>query len=94
LFDAVYIIYNGALRGAGDTLIPALFTGIMCWGITVFGSRWVAHTWPGLGPIGPWISASAYGMILGAFIFTRFIRGKWKRIDLSSTGVSPVAAKS
>jgi MATE family multidrug resistance protein len=90
LFDAMYIIYNGALRGAGDTLVPALFTGTMCWGMTVFGARWVAHTWPGLGPIGPWISASCYGMILGAFIVTRFVRGGWKKINLSGTGVSPV----
>jgi MATE family multidrug resistance protein len=83
LFDAVYIIYNGALRGAGDTLVPALFTGIMCWSITVFGSRWVATTWPQMGPIGPWISASCYGMILGTFILLRFKRGRWKRIELS-----------
>jgi MATE family multidrug resistance protein len=94
LFDAVYIIFNGALRGAGDTLVPALFTGISCWGITVFGARWVASTWPALGPIGSWISASAYGMILGAFIVTRFVRGGWKKIDLSGMGVPPMQKES
>jgi MATE family multidrug resistance protein len=83
LFDAVYIIYNGALRGAGDTLVPAMVTGGLCWSITVFGGRYIATHWPQLGPVGPWISASAYGMILGTFIVTRFIRGRWKRIDLA-----------
>jgi MATE family multidrug resistance protein len=82
LFDAVYIIYNGALRGAGDTLVPAIVTGTLCWTITVFVSHWIATTWPQLGPIGPWISASAYGMILGTFIVTRFAQGRWKNIEV------------
>ena len=34
-FDAMYIVYNGALRGAGDTFVPAVMTGVLCWGITV-----------------------------------------------------------
>jgi Na+-driven multidrug efflux pump len=47
-FDTVYIVYNGALRGAGDTFIPAVATSVLCWGITVFAARWTAvhfHTW-------------------------------------------------
>ncbi len=80
LCDALYIIYNGALRGAGDTLVPALFTGVMCWAMTVVLARWVADTWPQWGPVGPWISATAYGMILGTFMVTRFLRGRWKTI--------------
>jgi multidrug resistance protein, MATE family len=84
LFDAVYIIYNGALRGAGDTLIPAIVLGTLCWSITVFGGRCIATHWPQLGPIGPWISASCYGMILSTFIVTRFARGRWKEIDLTT----------
>ena len=84
LFDATYLIYNGALRGAGDTLVPAIVTGTLCWVITVFISRMIAVTWPQWGPIGPWISASAYGMIVGVFIVTRFARGRWKRIELSA----------
>jgi MATE family multidrug resistance protein len=85
LFDAVYIVYNGALRGAGDTLVPALVTGSLCWAITVFAARGIATHWPQLGPIGPWISASCYGMILGTFIVFRFLRGRWKQIDLAGS---------
>jgi Na+-driven multidrug efflux pump len=80
----MYIIYNGALRGAGDTLVPAIFTGVMCWTMTVLGGYWIASVKPQWGPIGPWISATAYGMILGAFIVTRFARGKWKAIHLET----------
>lgn len=80
LFDAMYIIYNGALRGAGDTLVPALLTTVLCWTITVLGGRFVATARPQWGAIGPWIAATAYGMILGGFIVSRFLWGKWMRL--------------
>ncbi len=49
-FDAMYIIYNGALRGSGDTFIPAVATASLCWSLTVFGGYIIArrHTeWRG-----------------------------------------------
>jgi MATE family multidrug resistance protein len=88
LFDAMYIIYNGALRGAGDTLMPAIATAVLCWGMTIFGGYAIARTWPQLGPTGPWLAATAYGITLGAFIWLRFARGRWKSINLQS-GASP-----
>jgi MATE family multidrug resistance protein len=93
LFDAMYIIYNGALRGAGDTLAPAIATAVLCWGMTIFGGYAIARTWPQLGPTGPWLAATAYGITLGAFIWLRFARGKWKSINLNSTA-SPSATDS
>jgi MATE family multidrug resistance protein len=81
-FDAMYIVYNGALRGAGDTLVPAVMTGVLCWSITVFGGYAVARWWNTLGPAGPWITATAYGVILGLFMLARFRRGGWRSIRL------------
>jgi len=81
-FDAIYITYNGALRGAGDTLVPAIATAILNWGITVAGGYWVAATWPQFGPMGPWAIATLYGVILGVFIYVRFRRGAWRLIHL------------
>lgn len=81
-FDALYITYNGALRGAGDTLVPAIATGVLCWGITVFGGYGVARSFPEFGPVGPWTAATVYGVILGLFIYLRFRRGAWRRIHL------------
>jgi multidrug resistance protein, MATE family len=82
-FDAVYILYNGALRGAGDTLVPAIATGVLCWGITVFGGWFVASHYTRFGVAGPWTVATVYGIILGIFMFLRFQSGKWRRIKLS-----------
>ena len=53
LFDASYIVYNGALRGAGDTLVPAVVLGTLCWGITVvFAARADCRSPAGVGPGG------------------------------------------
>jgi MATE family multidrug resistance protein len=82
-FDALYIIYNGALRGAGDTFVPAVATGALCWGITVVGGYAVARTFPRWGVGGPWAAAMAYGIILGVWMATRFGRGRWKLIKLN-----------
>jgi multidrug resistance protein, MATE family len=90
LADALYVSYNGALRGAGDTFVPAIVTGILNWGMTVGLGFWVARRWPEYGATGPWAIATAYGMTLGIYIYVRFRRGKWKLIRLSgaSDGVN------
>jgi len=92
VFDAMYIIYNGALRGAGDTFVPALVTGTLCWGFTVFGAYAVARAAPQVGVVGPWTMAMTYGAILGLYLLSRFRRGRWKDIRLEPPAEPAVAA--
>lgn len=87
-FDAMYIVYNGALRGAGDTFVPAVATAILNWGITVGGGFLIAVKFPQWGIAGPWTIATGYGIILGLFIWLRFKRGKWRQIHLEDAGDS------
>jgi MATE family multidrug resistance protein len=82
LFDGLYIIYIGALRGAGDTFVPAVATATLCWVITVGGGYAVAHLFPQLGAVGPWLAAMVYGVILGLFLLARFHRGQWQAVHL------------
>ncbi|MCS7033499.1 MAG: hypothetical protein NZ561_05825, partial [Phycisphaerae bacterium] len=70
------------LRGAGDTLVPAVVLGVLVWTICVGGSVVVARTWPELGAIGPWAATTLYGVCLGVFLMVRFCLGGWKRIRL------------
>lgn len=79
-FDAMYIVYNGALRGAGDTFVPAMVTAALCWSMTVAGGYLIARSHPQWGAAGPWTIATSYGMILGVFMLLRFRRGSWKAI--------------
>ncbi len=80
--DAVYCTYAGALRGAGDTLVPAVATAVLNWSISV-GLGWLlVIVEPRWGAAGPWAMATVYGFTLSTFIYLRFRRGGWKRIRL------------
>jgi MATE family multidrug resistance protein len=94
LFDAFYIVFNGALRGAGDTLVPALAIGGFCWGITVFGGYAVARLFPAWGVAGPWSMEIIYGIVLGIFMWQRFARGRWRQIHLIAGHGTPAAASA
>lgn len=90
LFDAMYIIYIGALRGAGDTSVPAWVTASLCWVIVVGGGAGLTFYAPQFGPTGPWLAACAYGVTLGTFLVVRFTRGEWKSI-VTNTDERPAA---
>jgi len=83
LFDALGIVYVGALRGAGDTRWPMLVTLGVSWGLTVGAGAAMVHLFgAALGSIAPWIAASAYVVVLGVLVAWRFESGPWERIDL------------
>ena len=82
VFDAMYCVYNGALRGAGDTTVPAIAMGALCWVLLVFAGQFVATRHPAWGIHGPWSMATVYGISIGLFLMIRFSRGKWQSIHL------------
>ena len=82
LFDAVGIVYIGALRGAGDTFWPMLMTIVLSWGVTLGGGAAMVFAAPQWTSLGPWIAASLYVVALGAMVAWRFEGGAWRKIDL------------
>jgi MATE family multidrug resistance protein len=94
IFDAMYINYISALRGAGDTLVPAVVMGITCWTISVFGG-WVVAKWaPEWNPAGPWVMGCVYGAMVGIFMVARFRGGKWRGIRMGTGAASNVPGES
>lgn len=81
-FDAMFVVYVGALRGAGDTLVPAVVQTALVWTIVVGGGIAIARAAPQYGVVGPWSLATLFGACLGLFLLTRFQRGAWKMIRL------------
>ena len=79
-FDAMGIVLLGALRGAGDTLWPGLATVGLSWSVIVGGGWLLVRQAPGLGPLGPWIAASAYIVVLAVVLLLRWRRGAWRSI--------------
>jgi len=86
IFDALGIVYVGALRGAGDTRWPMVVTFILSWGLIIGGGWLAVKYFPDLTSIGPWIAASAYVIVLGLLLAWRFESGAWEKIDLLGRG--------
>ena len=82
LFDAVAITYANAMRGAGDTLWPAVAGAVLAWGVMIAGGVAIAHYWPGLESRGPWIAAVVYIVGSGIMFWSRWIRGRWEHLDV------------
>jgi multidrug resistance protein, MATE family len=91
-FDAAYINYNGALRGAGDTFVPAVAMVVLCWGIVVFGAYFFGRAFPQFGPAGSWCVGTLFGISLGSFCYFRWKRGAWRLLHITpeNSNVAPV----
>lgn len=84
-FDALGIVFTGALRGAGDTVWPGIVTIIYSWLFIVVGGAIMVRYAPGLESIGPWIAASVYIILYGLTMWRRFANGRWRSIRLVHT---------
>jgi MATE family multidrug resistance protein len=82
LADAVAMIVNGALRGAGDTIWPGVATIVLSWVLIVGGGHAMVAFAPQLESIGPWVAAASYIVALCVAFYLRFASGKWKDIRL------------
>ncbi len=91
---AVTMILSGALRGAGDTRWPLIFSLIGFLGIRLPGACWLAFesihiplldvTIPGwnLGVVGAWYAMLVDLSVRSVLVVYRFFHGGWKRIDV------------
>lgn len=82
LFDAVAMVVNGALRGAGDTIWPGIFTLVLSWSVIVAGGWAMTRYFPNLESVGPWMAAASYIMLLSTALLVRFLMGRWRTINL------------
>jgi MATE family multidrug resistance protein len=90
LFDGVGLVYNGALRGAGDTRWPMLVVLALTWSINIGAASLIAWLKPDWGALGPWIAATGFIILRGAALLWRFESGKWERIDLLGSGTDSI----
>jgi len=86
-FDALNVIFIGALRGAGDTLWPGVVQIGLAYGLGLGGSALVARLAPQWGSFGPWAIVSAYIAVLGMVMWGRFLGGRWRTMTVVETPV-------
>jgi MATE family, multidrug efflux pump len=81
LFDNMFIVFSGALKGAGDTRF-AMWTQIgLSWFLFV-PAVYVAIEYMNLGIMTAWICLLVYVVLLGMAFYLRFRAGAWKKIEM------------
>ncbi len=91
---ALTMILSGALRGAGDTRWPLVFSMIGFLGVRIPAAYWLAHEsieipacglilagW-GLGVLGAWYAMAADLFVRALLVVYRFSHGGWKRVEV------------
>jgi hypothetical protein len=72
------LIFTAALRGAGDTRVPVLFTWIGFLGVRVPLAYLLTSPPFSYGLFGAWLAMSADLFVRGSFFWWRFSSGRWK----------------
>jgi len=80
-FDGMAIVFAYAIRGAGDTRFPFVYTLITSWTVMVFPTYFLITTHRG-GLNAAWCACSAYICLVGTGFFLRFLRGNWKKMNI------------
>lgn len=75
------IVYQGALRGAGDTVFPMIFSIVGLVGIRVPGG-YLLGVMLGGGLFGAWIAVCIDIVVRSTMSFTRFTRGRWTALRI------------
>jgi MATE family multidrug resistance protein len=81
LFDAIGIISEGALRGAGDTRWPFIAHTVAGWGFFV-PAAYTLGIGLGFGLFGAWCGGLVYVFALSSVMTWRFRSGAWRRIKI------------
>jgi MATE family multidrug resistance protein len=81
LFDAIAIITEGALRGAGDTRWPFMIELALGWGFFL-PLAWTLAFWLEGGLMGAWLGALIHIIVLAGVLGLRYRSGAWKRITI------------
>ena len=89
LFDVLAVVLGGAVRGAGDTVFPAVLTVACAWGLMVAPTAWgvLAGGWAGReGVVSCWSACAVYIGACGLGMAGRFAGGKWKSMTVLGHG--------
>ncbi|MFH0958858.1 MAG: MATE family efflux transporter [Pseudomonadota bacterium] len=81
LFDTIFIIFNGALKGAGDTRFAMWAQVVMAWFLFVPPVYFMV-TYFELGIFAAWSWLLLYVVGIGAIFWLRFRSGHWKTIQI------------
>ncbi|MBI2470720.1 MAG: MATE family efflux transporter [Planctomycetes bacterium] len=78
---AIYMVYSGGLRGAGDTISPMIITivGTLCFHVPVSYLFGITLGW---GLTGVWFGSALDWICRAIAIYILYRRGRWKRVKV------------
>jgi multidrug resistance protein, MATE family len=80
-FDAFGIVADGALHGAGDTLVPFVARFFLSW--TFFlPLAWFLGFYLEGGLVAAWLAGAAHVFLLSSYLIWRFRSGAWRKIQI------------
>jgi MATE family multidrug resistance protein len=77
LFDMMNVLFAAALKGAGDTTYPVAATVTLAWSVMLVPTYVLCVIGDG-GVYTAWTAATAYIFCVGALMYRRFRRGRWR----------------
>jgi MATE family multidrug resistance protein len=80
-FDAIAIVSDGALRGAGDTRWPFVVRCLLSW-LVFLPLAYLLAVPIGWGLTGAWLGGLGQILLLALFLVFRFRSGAWRRIRI------------
>lgn len=80
LFDALQIIFVGALKGAGDTFFVLINTVVLSTLLVLVG--WIGVDYFGGGLMWWWAAFTGWIFLLGVTYVVRFLGGKWRTMSV------------
>ncbi len=80
-FDAIAIVSDGALRGAGDTRWPFVVRCLLSW-LVFLPLAYILAVPAGLGLTGAWMGGLGSIVLLASILSLRFHGGAWREIRI------------
>ena len=81
LFDAMAVLFGSAVRGAGDTTFPMVWTLLTAWLLMVLPTAWLIHR--GDDDLNAaWLGCTAYIAACGLGMLARFVFGPWRTMTV------------
>lgn len=83
IFDATYLIFGEAIRGAGDTKFYMYVMLFCAWGMLIPGTWYIVYKLH-LSVFWVWSWLTFYAAVTAVLMLWRFLRGRWKSIVVTA----------
>ncbi len=88
LFDAIGMVFVGALKGAGDTRFVLFVSMVLA--TLLIGASWLAIEVMELRLYGSWTIITLWIWLMGSIYFIRFLGGKWRQMRVIEESPLPL----